>query len=293
MPDDKPQPGFSLSLTTDLGKVAEMVVNKLSDAAGVFYEPRRIINNAIANAEAERILAKSKRMIELDDLQFRTCNRLLFEEAKKQENIDAVIQKALPDISEDADPSKMDNDWIALLLDKVKLVSDEEMQSLWSRILAGEANEPGKFSKRTINFLASMDKRDAEMFTKLCAFAFYIDGFIPLIVDIKNDIYKRHAVNFGVLKHLESIGLVGFPGIGNFTRSIDKSKPQTVYYHESSFIIDIEQAEMLDVGQATFSQVGAELATIVDIDPVPEILDHVLQYWSRNYKIYSDWPRKE
>lgn len=30
------------------------------------------------------------------------------------------------------------------------------MQTLWARILAGEANAPGKFSKRTVNLVGSL-----------------------------------------------------------------------------------------------------------------------------------------
>ena len=34
----------------------------------------------------------------------------------------------------------MEEDWIANFFDKCRIVSDSEMQSLWARVLAGEAN---------------------------------------------------------------------------------------------------------------------------------------------------------
>jgi hypothetical protein len=38
-----------------------------------------------------------------------------------------------------------------------------EMQNLWAQVLAGEANSPGTYSKRTVNFLSSLDKKDAAL----------------------------------------------------------------------------------------------------------------------------------
>lgn len=69
----------------------------------------------------------------------------------------------------------MDDDWIVNFFDKCRLVRDEQMQSLWARILAGEANKPGTFSRRTVNFVASMDKIDASAFTHLCSFCWHIE----------------------------------------------------------------------------------------------------------------------
>ena len=47
------------------------------------------------------------------------------------------------------------------------------MQILWARVLAGEANAPGTYSKRTVNLLSDFDKSDAELFTKLCGFGWH------------------------------------------------------------------------------------------------------------------------
>jgi hypothetical protein len=90
--------------------------------------------------------------------------RFLVEEAQKQRNIEAITQQALPLLNEESDPRNVDNDWIANFFDKSRIVSDNEMQILWARILAGEANAPGQYSKRSVNLLSSFDKRDAQLF---------------------------------------------------------------------------------------------------------------------------------
>ena len=83
----------------------------------------------------------------------------------------------------------MEDDWIASLFDKSRVVSDSEMQVLWARILAGEANVPGSYSMKTINILSSIDKTDAKAFAKLCAFVWVLEleseiEVVPLVLDV-------------------------------------------------------------------------------------------------------------
>ena len=51
-----------------------------------------------------------------------------------------------------------------------------------AKLLAGEANKPGKYSKRTIELVALFDKKDAQLFNDLCTFCWF-DGkkVYPLI----------------------------------------------------------------------------------------------------------------
>jgi Protein of unknown function (DUF2806) len=88
----------------------------------------------------------------------------------KQTNMENITKKALPDLADESKPDQLDDDWLTNFFDRCRLVSDEEMQTLWSRVLPGEANSPGTYSKRTVNFLSSLDKSDAELFTRLCSF---------------------------------------------------------------------------------------------------------------------------
>jgi Protein of unknown function (DUF2806) len=50
----------------------------------------------------------------------------------------------------------VNDDWITNFFDKCRIVSDEEMQQIWAKVLAVEANKPGTYSKRTVNFLSSV-----------------------------------------------------------------------------------------------------------------------------------------
>ena len=98
------------------------------------------------------------------------------------------------------------------------------MQELWGRILAGEANTPNSFSRRTVNLVADLDKRDAELLTRLCAFGWMIGGLTPLVFDLQADIYNRNGIAFDTLGQLEALGLVRLGGAGDFNAHIYRKK---------------------------------------------------------------------
>jgi len=141
-------PGTNINFG-DLTKPATVLIEKISEAIGGIFRPHQIRRIAEAEAEASRIKTVSE--IEITDLQRRAIQRFFSEEAKKQQNIESITAMALPQLAEHASPENIEDDWITNFFDKCRLISDLDMQTLWSRLLSGEANSPGRFSKRTIN----------------------------------------------------------------------------------------------------------------------------------------------
>ena len=198
----------------DISKPATVLIEKISDAIGGIFRPHQIRRIAQAEAEADKIRAVSQ--IQITALQDRAINRFFIEEAKKQYNIEAITSKALPLLEDGASPQNVEDDWIAHFFDRCRLISDEEMQTLWSKVLAGEANTPGRFSERTVNFVSSLDKADAELFGKLCAFLWDIGHAVTLIYDYQYKIYTKGGVYFDSLRHLEEIGLISFGSVTGY-----------------------------------------------------------------------------
>ena len=166
----------------NLTKPADTLIKKISNAVGVIFEPRQIRRVAEAKAEAAKIEAQSE--IEITDLHRRAARRWIGEEAQCQINMESITAKALPQLNDNATPSSVEDDWIVNFFERSRIVSDNEMQELWSRVLAGEANDPGTYSKRTVNFLSDLDKAEAALFTKLCGFAWEMGEVVPLVFDV-------------------------------------------------------------------------------------------------------------
>jgi Protein of unknown function (DUF2806) len=272
----------------DLTKPATVLIEKISDAIGTLYLPRQIKRIAAAEAEADKIRAVAE--IEVSEIQRRALVRLIEEEGKKQENIERISAQAIGELSPDAKPENIEKDWLAHFFDRSKLISDAEMQSLWSRLLAGEANHPGTFSTRTIETVATLQKADARLFTVLCGFGWSIG---PLVFDLKEKVYLEHGITFGMLNHLESIGLISFNSVTDYFR---QNLPQdiTVHYFGTPVCIKFSQpsGNQLPLGTVIFTQVGWQLAPISGSGPVDGFQSYVLSQWLQpDLSIFSPWPK--
>ncbi len=262
----------------DWSKPADTLIKKISSAAGILYEPHHIPRVAKAEAKADLIRAKSE--IEITDLQRRTARRWFEEETKQQKNMEDITTKALPNLNEDANPDSMDDDWITNFFDKCRIVSDDEMQVLWSRVLAGEANTPNTYSKRTVNFLSDLDKSEADLFAKLCDFIWMAGDLKPLVFDEKAGIYNSHRINFTNLNHLDSIGLIQFAPSSGFA-IFELPKRFSPSYHEKPLFLEMpkNKGNKLNVGTVLLTRTGKELAPICGSKPVEGFWEYVKEQW--------------
>lgn len=262
----------------DLSKPATVLIEKISDAVGGIFKPYQIVRVAKAEAEANRIQAKSQ--IQVTDLHRRAMHRFLEEEAKKQSNIEAITQNALPLLEEKSKPETVADDWITNFFDKSRIVSDAEMQSLWSRVLAGEANTPGAFAKRTVNLLADLDKEDALLFMRLCGFGWMIGNVCPLIFDVQASIYNNQGINFNSLSHLESLGLLQFNHLSGFRR-LGIQKVATILYYGRPVTLTFpkDSDNDLELGKVLLTRAGQQLAPVCAPTPVEGFFEYVKERW--------------
>lgn len=272
-------PDNSIINVGELSKPATVLIEKISEALGGIARPYQMVRVAKAEAEVARIKVVSD--IEITGLHRRAFQRWLAEEAKKQTNIEEIAQKALPLLEQDSNPEDVQDDWIADFFDKCRLVSDHEMQHLWASLLAGEANSPGSYSKRTISILASLDKAEAELFTNLCTFCWDIDGLIPLVYDdAQHELYRRHGINFEALAHLESIGLIKHDAVAGFRIAQLPAAIHVSYFGAPATLKPPNDSELdINIGEALLTQAGRELAPVCGAEGDPDFREYVLAKW--------------
>jgi len=262
----------------ELSKPATVLIEKISEAVGGLFKPYQTVRVAKAEAEAERVRAESQ--IQISDLQRRAFHRFLEEEAKKQKNIEEITRQALPQLDDKSKPEQLEDDWITNFFDKCRLISDSEMQSLWSRVLAGEANAPVSYTKRTVNFLSSLDKSDAQLFTRLCKFDWMVGSVTPLIFDVQAEIYNKWGINFNSLKHLDSIGLIQFDSLAGYRR-LSLPKRFRIFYYGTPTVLELqkETENEMNLGHVLLTKIGQELAPICGSQPDAEFQEYVLKKW--------------
>lgn len=287
--------GFSLiKVNGKLSEPATVLIQKIYDAVGGYFKPYQI--RRVVKAEAEAEIIKAKTRIRVNALQQRALTRFVSEEAKKQDNIESITEKAIPQLKDSSNPQNMEDDWITNFFDKCRIVSDEDMQSLWAKVLAGEANSPGTFSKRTVNSLGSLEKHEAQLFTNLCRFVVIIDEELnPLIYDDQASIYNDQQINFTTLTHLDDIGLISFEGLIGYKQT---KLPQhiDIYYYGTVLKAEFKNPENneLEIGKVLLSSIGKELARICGAKPIEGFLDYLVEQWTKEGLIIaSPYPRQD
>lgn len=262
----------------DLSKPATVLIEKVCNAVGVLYEPTRMRRAAQAEADAERIKALAR--VELTSLQERAVERLVHQEERKQRNIEAITLQAASQLPPEASPEKLDDDWIAHFFKQCETVSDKEMQSLWAKLLAGEATKPSTYSKRTVDFVASMDKRDAALFTLLGRFVWSLGDPTPIILDPNADYLKTIGLPFTSFKHLDAIGLISFESVAGYQAN-GLAKHVVVVYFGRPVIVEFPQESnnTLELGKVLLTATGRELFSICGATKDEEYFRGVLKYW--------------
>ncbi|MBR5678453.1 MAG: DUF2806 domain-containing protein [Paludibacteraceae bacterium] len=165
------------------GKPIEKLIEVVSKAIGVVYEPRQMVRMAKAEAEAERIKAiehaKTEALIAGDEAKVNELSliekRIVAKEEKRKKNIEKVIGVATQTIKDEAYVSTepVNLDWATRFFDIVQDISDEQMQDLWGRILAGEVKRPHSYSLRTLEVLRNITSEEAQLFERIAQYVMF------------------------------------------------------------------------------------------------------------------------
>ena len=166
-----------------------------------------------------------------------------------------------------AKPENLEDDWLAQFFDKTRLVSDEEFQEIWARLLAEECNNPGSIPKSLLFILEKMDRREAEDFMRLCSMTVSaFDESAPLILNPGSSTLAEYVLSFDSLIQLESIGLIKMDsGIASgfaLTRDDCNSEKQSVRYFGKSFELP-DEMKSFPIGHVLYTKDGYALWKVV------------------------------
>jgi len=279
-----------------LSKPIEKLIDVLARGVGAVTKPMLIRNEAEAKAYEIQCISKAVQGAPVEKLQYkngviiiedkkgksqiadlpnekRAELRILHEESRKQKNIESVAAGAaelLSDCHALNNDREVEQDWINEYFDKVKLVSSSEMQLIWSKILAGEVQNPGTYSIRTMNVLKEMSKDEANLFSRFAE--------IRLDQPIKNDcfVYKDLKDDFLVellgmtyekVKLLESIGLI-YTDLGLTLKFGPSERPMNVAFEHGKLLVSFEceaNAKVKSLPIIGFTKVGYELSRMVEV----------------------------
>lgn len=249
----------------------------ISDAAKTFVEEISKGIGGLASPWQIKRIAQAE--IEAEDLKVRAQRRREIENINHQKNLEDIIIKAMPHIEENAKTENVSNDWKSNLFDKCKNISDDELQDIWSRILAGEVNNPGSYSTGTVNLLSNLEKEDANLFVKLNSFTWLVIAWpMPLIFDVNANIYRQNGITWETLTLLDEIGLINYGGISR-SKLTTTHNPISIFYEGQELMMEGPQ---FDTGVATLTRAGKQLLSICKSPKIEGIYQYVEDYINNN-----------
>lgn len=256
----------------DLLKPATVLIESIRDAIGWAVEPTQIRRIAEAQADAKRIEATAD--IDIEEMRSVRLNRMLKEAELKQSNSENITLKAIPYLQDDADASAVDPDFFHAFFEQAKLISNSQMQELWAKFLAGEANNPGFFSRRALSFLPTLERKDAEMFTSFCSFCVTVDR--PIFSYFRLDSFFTEKLPMHDVSHLVDIGLVRE---GRVAAKMVQRPDQTysmIYFGQRFTVVTEKPPVFSEFG---FTDVGRQLAPISGAKPIPGFVEATTRKW--------------
>lgn len=164
------------------------------------------------------------------------------------------------------DPSKLpallpSNEWAAHFYDSAKDCSDDEIRILWSKILAGEIKEPGKYFKRTLTNLKQIEKHEAEWFGKFCKYT--IDNsFFPEFA-----LEGNRYLHFNEFQSLVDCGFIN-ANLGGFL--LDESAELSF----GSVVIEVTVGEKpYNLGIYTLTDTGTQICSLLKSEPDEKFIE--------------------
>jgi len=188
--------------------------------------------------------------------------KLVKEERRKKD----IASKALDFLNDSAKPHEVEVDWLEFFFEKAKLVTNNEMQLIWARLLAEEANEPGKISLSLLHAISVMRFEQAQFFCKISQYAprtFGKTDANPLLfINTNHEAYEDQGITFSKLRELERLGLVEC----NFEREYVFEKKKVLVFGNKSLDVrgDPEYSNKIKAGNVIFTQDGQVLYDIID-----------------------------
>ena len=194
----------------------------------------------------------------------RTCSRLLYQEMRKQENIEMVVDKAKAFLvsEESVNSVDVDEDWISRFFNSVQDVSSEDMQNLWGRILAGEVKRPNSFSLRCLDTLSKMTKQEAMIFESLRPYIINFRGTWAILNE--KNLNEKYKIHYEKILSMAECGLMDSSAIMTLNLKVQNEYPLQIAYGETLLKTNNEEESKIELPIYKLTQTGIELLHILD-----------------------------
>lgn len=199
-------------------------------------------------------------------------------------NQNDIVQIALQNLQESADPQKIEDDWLEQFMDKAGRISSKEFKWIWGKILARECNNPGSIPLALLYTLERMDKEDAETFTTLCRMSVQLEEeYAPVIIQKRFSDYKQFGITYDKLVNLSALGLIDMSFESLFSGYIlrtDKDSQKVIYFDKE---YELSEKREIDIGSVIYTKSGGALCKSLNVEEIEDFWEkYCLPFWEES-----------
>jgi hypothetical protein len=206
---------------------------------------------------------------------------------RQYSNLGNTLSKAKPLITAPVNKVADDNDVFWGFLEHSKEITNEEMQMLIAKIIAGEYNAPGTYSMSTLQTIKMLGKREVQLFEKICGLL--VDGErLPKELfsgeeNVRDLMKKIVEVDFGDFQTLQSLGLF-LPNGMTLTLTFKEKKNLRIQYFDKELVFIPENDNYAKIRLPGFyglSDVGRQIVKHLN----PKYVENFYIWLKQNYKV--------
>lgn len=137
------------------------------------------------------------------------------------------------------------------------------------------------------NVQIDLNPEDSRILETLCQFLWIQGDPLPLIFDVKDEVYTKQGITLSTLKHLEEIGLIVFDvngfikkGLGKHTRLFYCGKLTKIGFQNDG-------NNYLDLGHVLLTERGKKMVSVVKLSTNQEFYEYVIKRWFQQGLVLS------
>lgn len=244
---------------------------------------------AIVNDLSDLFAGDQLPIEEIQPLYIRTCSRMIYQEMRKEKNIEEVISIAknvlekepINTISQD----NVEEDWIMRFFNSIQDISDKKMQDLWGKILAGEIRNPNSFSFRSLDAVTKMSKSEAQLFMEMSKYIINFHGHLAVLND--SDLNNRYSVTYGKILALDECGIIDSNALMTLKIKINDNMVDVIVDTTQLLIAKVEEEKEIEIKLFKLTRIGQDLYRIVGGQVDENYFNEVARHLARENKEIS------
>ena len=209
--------------------------------------------------------------------------RLQYQQAKKQQNIESVIGKTVLELGDKTvdTTEEIDEDWFIRYFKIVEDISDEDMQNLWARILAGEILRPKTNSLRLLEFLRNTSREELDILLKIMPFIFGQNIFNEL------EILSKYGISYELILKLDEWGVLNSNTFTNYTVDLDIHQIVKIFENETLILLaknDSSSKIKITLPIFTVNEIGISLLHLSRVPLNIDFIKEIIMSLTKQYK---------